>query len=153
MMPKFVLFLTLCVSLVSYHFLTLCNPRLEVLGSGYVKIFSRERVTTNLATKQYLATGFMYRARSHNAAALRAKFTQIDGESIVLDNYKPAHQILAILGHHTVGTQITAQTQITYAFSNRHQSFITSNQTRINLQIASRDGRVTIGWPVILGSY
>ena len=146
MLPKFILYLTLCTSLVTYHFGTLSNPRLEQLGHGYIQIYSTDSIHSPLATRQQIATGYIYTTKSCNAEELRNKLTHIDGESIVLDTAIPAREILRILGYSIVGVQNTAQTQITYAFSNRARDYITSNNTKINLQIAVTGDRVTVGW-------
>ena len=152
---RFVLFLTLCFALVGYHFLTLANPRFESLGmDGTVYFFTRDDVRSDLVkSRTQIATGFIYRADVGNASLLRKKFTHIDGESIVINGYVDVSIILRQFGHRVVRTQYTAQTRIYYAFSGSFRSFITSGGDRINLQIAKRAGRTTIGWPVILGSY
>jgi len=154
MLIKFIAFTTLCVSLVVFHFGTLSNPELEVLGEGEFSIYSRQVVGSPLIERvTNIGIGFIYTTSSRNAVQLRAKFTQIDGESIILDNFKDPQKILDILGYTQVSTQDMGGLHTVYAYSGRGRDFITSNGQRINLQIAVRAGRVTVGWPVILGSY
>jgi len=151
---KLLLFITLCVSLIFYHFASLGNPHLEILGDGYMSIYSRQLVDSPYIIRRHdIATGFIYTTRSYNAPALRAKFTQIDGESITLDTYRPKHEILRILRYRVVHEQRNNIMHITYAYSGRGRDFIRDGDTRINLQISSRAGRVTIGWPVILSGF
>jgi len=144
----------MCASLVVWHFETVSNPRIEVLGSGQFRFYSRERIHSPLiyGTIQ-IATGFIYITTSDNAPLLRRKFSQIDGESLTLDYAKSKREILHILGYTAVSTQNNSVMQITYAYSGRGLSFIRSGRDRINLQISNRSGVVTVGWPVILGSY
>ena len=154
MLIKFVLFSALCVSLIFHHFATLSNPRLELLGDGDFSIYSREVITSPLVhSVTNIGIGFVYTTTSSNAAALRAKFNQIDGESIVLSTFKEPSRILALLGYTKVSTQTLSDLHTIYAYSGRGRDFITSEGTRINLQIAVRGDRVTVGWPVILGSF
>jgi len=134
-----------------YHFAALDNPRLETLGDGEFRIYSRQDITSPLVTNRIaIATGFIYTTHSDNAAELRAKFTHSDGESITLTQPQTARQILSQLGHHQVSQHTSAIMTTTYAHNNRHRKFVTSGQNRINLQIIERDGVTTVGWPVIL---
>ena len=148
------MFVAVCASLVFYHFSTLGNPQLETLGSGTVQIFSRERIDSPLVkNRQDLGFAFVYTTSSANAAALRAKFSVIDGESITLDTPKSVREILRALGHTYMFSQSINQLHVTYAYSGRNRDFVTKGRERINLQIAVRGNTVTVGWPVILGSF
>jgi len=153
-MIKLVLYSTLCVVLIFYHFETLGNPRLEVLGEGVISIYSREVVTSPLITSvTNIGFGFIYTTCATNANELRAKFNVIDGESIALTHSACPHEILRQLGHTMVSYQRGGGLFTIYAYSSRGRDFIRQDGNRINMQIAVRDGRVTVGWPVILGSY
>jgi len=150
-LPKFLIFTGACVALIFYHFAALDNPRLETLGPGQFRIYSREDITSPLIYNRIsIATGFIYVTCSTNAPQLRQKFTHIDGESITLSTPKTARQVLSQLGHHKVEQHISSVMTTTYAHSNRARAFITSGSNRINLQIIERDGVTTVGWPVIL---
>ena len=150
-----ILFVTLCITLVWYHFGTLDNPRLETLGEGTFFIHSRELVHSPLITSTIPAgIGFIYQMPSKHVNTVRSLFNNIDGESITLDTPKSSDQILRMLGYTMVQAQGTYETiRVVYAYSSRGRNFLTIDGTRINLQIATRGDRVTIGWPVILGSF
>jgi len=153
-MIKLILFSTLCVILIFYHFETLSNPRLELLGCGEFSIYSREVITSPLITNTTnIGFGFIYTTHSSNANALREKFNIIDGESITLSNFICPQDILTQLGYTQISYQRGGGLFTIYAYSNRGRDFIRKTDHRINLQIAVRGGRVTVGWPVILGSY
>ena len=153
-MFKLFVFVAVCASLIIWHFGNLGNPQLESLGSGTVQIFSRERVESPLAlSRQDLGFAFVYSVGSNNAAALRAKFSVIDGEAITLDNFKNPQAIMHKMGVNYRFSQQNQFMQVFYGYSPRGRDFIIRGRERINMQIAVRDGRVTVGWPVILGSF
>jgi len=153
-MFKFLVFLAIAAALVMVHFSGLDNPRLERLGGGELRIHSREQIQSPLVERMYQnALGFTYVTRSENARELRQKFDVIDGESFVPDEKMSVNRILGILGHQVVDRQENNIMQVVYAYSGRARDFIMSGSRRVNLQIATRDGRVTVGWPVILGSF
>ncbi|MCL2755455.1 MAG: YwmB family TATA-box binding protein [Firmicutes bacterium] len=153
-MVKFILFSTFCIILIFYHFESLSNPKLEQLGDGQFSIYSREIIQSPLVlSKTNIGFGFIYTIHSLNANQLRQKFNVIDGESIVLDNFIHPNQILRQLGYTQISSQQSANLFTIYAYSSRGRDFIRKDNNRINLQVAVRDGRVTIGWPVILGSF
>ena len=148
-MSKFPLYIALCVALIYYSVATVENPRLEVLGGGEYAIYSREDVGSSLVSRRVSSgIGFIYYCDSGNAAALREKFTHIDGESITLPGAS-APQIIHKLGYQ----QVSRSGDIYYAYSPRAKEFIKSGGKKINLQIAERNGSTVVGWPVILGSY
>jgi len=142
---KFPLFITLCISLIYYSTAVAENPRLEILGDGELAIYSREIVHSPLVTRRVTSgIGFIYYTDSGNAAALRAKFNNIDGESIVLSGIS-ASQIFKTLGYREVS--------LGYGYSPRGLDFIKVDGQRINLQVVERNGTTVVGWPVILGNY
>ena len=153
-MIKFVMYVTLCVCLIFWHFAHLQNPALEVLGAGEFRIYSRQKVESHLISRRIdIALGHVFITASYNANALRAKFTHIDGESITLNWRIPARYILNKLGYHKIESQTIHRMHITYAYSARGRDFITSGSDRINLQIVERANSTTIGWPILLGGY
>ena len=155
MVIKLFVFVSVCASLVFFHFETLGNPTLETLGSGEFRIYSREYVRSPYVQRKIsIATGFIYFTHSNYAARLRAKFNAIDGESITLDSHKTPREIMRTLGgYREIETLDHPIVHITYAFSGRGRDFIDTANGRVNLQISDRAGIVTVGWPVILGSH
>jgi len=150
----FLVFSALCISLVMFHFSTLGNPKLEILGEGELRIHSRQQISSPYVLRTYqTALGFTHVASHYNAKSLRAKFDVIDGESFTLARMIDVREILAVLGHRIVERQENHIMSVTYAYSGRARDFIMSGRNRVNLQIAVRGDRVTVGWPVILGSF
>jgi hypothetical protein len=151
---KFCLFVTVCVCLIFHSSVTMTNPKLEILGHGEYCIYSREDVVSPLISRKVqTGLGFMYFTDSKNAASLRALFNHIDGESITLSSNKSTQVILRKLNYHKVSSDNIGGLHIIYAYSRHAPDFIKNDNRRINLQIAEHNGTVTIGWPVILGTY
>ena len=147
-MSKFPLFLALCVALVYYSAVATENPRLEVLGLGEYAIYSREDVKSSLVSRRVSSgSGYIYYTESVKAAALREKFTIIDGESIVCRF--SAQQVFKKLGYQ----EVSSGEGIHYGYSPRGLDFIKVSGQKINLQVAERGGITIVGWPVILGSF
>lgn len=148
-MVKLPLYIALCVALVYYSFAAAENPRLEVLGKGTYAIYSRQNISSSLILRRVSSgIGFIYYTDTSSAAALRTKFNNIDGESIQLQG-PTVRQIFRKLGY----KEVTSSGDIYYGYSPRGRSTIKSDGRRINLQIAERNGVITVGWPVILGTY
>jgi len=148
-MAKFPLYIALCVALIYYSFAAASNPQLETLGEGEFAIYSRQDVSSPLVTRRISSgIGFIYFTHSSNAAALRAKFDYIDGESIVIPHMS-GQEVLRRLGHR----EVSYSNGIWYGYSPRARSFIRANGQRINLQVVERQGTTVVGWPVILGVF
>jgi len=152
---KFCVFVTLCAVLIFYSSASVANPNLEILGEGEVRIFSTEVVESPLVDRvTNVGFAFIYHTTSANAPYLRAKFTRIDGESITLRGTDlTARQVLRTLNYRKISSNAVGALEYYYAFSMRGSDFIISGDTRINLQVAQRGDVLTVGWPVILGSF
>lgn len=153
-MFKFWLYLSLCVSLVFYSLSVDSNPKLEQLGEGELCIYSTQDVHSRLIKRRVeTGLGYIYYIESSDAAKVRAMFSYIDGESITLNGQKTAQAILAKLGYTKTSSSYDGIMDIVYGYSASCNTYILQDNKKINLQVATRDGRVTVGWPVILGSY
>jgi len=149
MAMKLSLYIALCVSLVFYSVATVENPRLEILGEGEFAIYSREDVRSPLVVRRVASgIGFIYYTDSGSAAELRAKFDNIDGESIVVSG-KSARQVLGVLGYR----EVSSGGGVWYGYSPRGRDFISVEGQRVNLQVVERNGTTVVGWPVILGVF
>lgn len=148
-MAKLILYITACLCLIYTSLTDVQNPRLEILGSGEYCFYSRDQINSSLITKKIdSGIGFIYYCDSSNAGVLRPLFEKIDGESITLKKTSPT-KILKLLNYN----KVSSTSEVYYGYSNRGKAFIKNGNTKINIQISSRDGITTVGWPVILGSY
>lgn len=151
---KFILYLSICLSLVVYWFASIGNPKLEKLGSGYMNIFSTCVVShPYIINRTSLGFAHSYRIRSEHAETIRPLFRNIDGESITLHNADKRTILHQLSNHQKISTSRIGTLQVTSLYSNRTSSFVRDGNNRINLQVSYRNGTVTIGWPVILGSF
>jgi hypothetical protein len=151
---KFCIYVAACISLIFYGFTDTFNPRLERLGSGDYFFYSTETVSSPYITNTVdLGFSFIYRCRSEDAGKLRQNFTRIDGESIVLDGSISVRAVLQKLNYNIVSRSYIGAGETVYAFSGRGKDFIRNGTKKINLQIAFNGEKITVGWPVILGSY
>ena len=121
---------------------------------GEHAFYTTDRIESPLVTRKVdLGFAFIYFTASDNAMELRQKFSRIDGESVTISNTRPIDSILQSIGAREISTSRIHNLHIVYAYSPRVPTFITKNNARINIQIAVRYDRITIGWPIILGSY
>ena len=150
---KLCLFIAMCACLVFYGTATVADPQLEKLGVGEYQIYSTQLVDSSLVTRRH-DTGFsyIYYCDSRDATSLRKLFTKIDGESITLENGS-ATSVLKKLNYNPVSQSNLSSMNVVYAYSARAKTFIVNNRQKINLQIAQNGNTLTVGWPVILGSY
>ena len=126
------------------------NPRLEVLGAGEYCFYSTDNVNGKQITRKIQnGAGYIYYCDGENAGGLRTLFTNIDGESIALQNINTA-RVFKILNYKRVSADTHGNI---YGYSNRGRAYIRSGNKKINLQVSVRGDIVTVGWPVILGGY
>ena len=152
---KFCIFSAICISLVFYG---IVNPQaefqLEKYFYGEFAFYSAEKVESPLITRTVdLGFSFIYFTSSQNAGELRQYFSRIDGESVTVNSRLNTKSVLRELNAKEVSRSTIGELSIVYAYSPRISTFITQNGKRINIQIATREDRTTIGLPVILGSY
>lgn len=75
------------------------------------------------------------------------------GESLVIENFEVG-SALKILKAKVVKTeQLENGTTVIYAHTNLINEKIKVSGENVNLQIAIKDNKTTIGWPLILGSF
>ena len=128
--------------------------RLEDFFTGDMAFHTAEYVQSPHITHTVnLGFAFAHHAQSHDATALRPKISNIDGESVRMDFYKDTRTILRTLGARKISQTRIGDIKITHAFAPRIPTFITKDGARVNVQIAHRANRTTVGWPVILGSF
>jgi len=147
--------MSLCIVLIFYAIVVPPQEfRLENYFTGDFAFYSSERIQSPLVTHTTdLGFSFIYHTASQNATALRRNFTRIDGESVTMHRHKETRTILQRLDARKVSTSTIGEIDIVYAYTSRIPTFITKGGRRINIQIAHRSNRTTIGWPVILGSF
>jgi len=75
------------------------------------------------------------------------------GESMVVNNLEVG-DALKVLNAKVVKTEVLEDgTTVIYAFTNLIKEKVSVSSKYVNLQVATKDDRTVIGWPLILGSF
>lgn len=75
------------------------------------------------------------------------------GESMVIENFEVS-SALSVLNARVVKTEYLEDgTTVIYAYSNLINDKVEVFGRNVNLQVATKNERTVIGWPLILGSY
>lgn len=75
------------------------------------------------------------------------------GESMVIKNFEIGSALDALNARVVKTEYFEDGTTVIYAFTNLIDDIVQVAGQRVNLQIATKDDRSVIGWPLILGSY
>ena len=75
------------------------------------------------------------------------------GESITIENLEISTALKTLSAQVVKTEYLEDGTTVIYAFTNLINEKVDVNGQKVNLQIATRDERSVIGWPLILGSY
>jgi|GEM_PF-2486473 len=86
------------------------------------------------------------------APIVRKSIESLSGQSATVYT-KTAQEIMIDLSATTIFTQSVDGIDIYYAYSPRLGGGVTVNGEKINLELAQHNGKVTVGTPLILGSY
>lgn len=88
------------------------------------------------------------------AQAERLKMLNVKGETLSLTGgEKAAAEVIKKLKMRTVLEQNLEGIRIIYGYTPRLRGYVVIDGSRINVQIAVREDAVTVGTPLILGSY
>jgi hypothetical protein len=124
------------------------------LGAGNYSFYSTETVQSKYFTNVIdLGFSYIYECESTNANRVRPLFKNLDGESIRLNAEESIDAILKKLDAIVVSQSTIGDLKNIYGYTARNAQYITEKHRKINLQIAVNNNAVTIGFPVILGSY
>lgn len=77
----------------------------------------------------------------------------IVGESLVVYNFEIGDAIKSLNARAVKTEYLDDGTIVIYAYSNLIKKKVKVGNCQVNLQIATKDDRTVIGWPLILGSF
>ena len=85
---------------------------------------------------------------------VKSELHSINGQSLSFEGDSELYnQLIAYLFHNVVLTENVSNVKCCYGYNNKLNNFITIDGKTINIQIALNNNKITIGTPVILGSY
>ena len=99
-------------------------------------------------------SGYIVAVSGQYADVVFKELNKIEGYSFKFEgSANGAEKVLAGLRASVVSKEELGDISLCYAYSGLINNFITLDDTKINIQIALRDGFVTVGIPLILGSF
>ena len=133
--------------IVIFVFLILIAGKQDNMSFSLLDYFSGDyTVYTSSSTENGVDLGFCYM----NSKPVSES---IVGESLVVENFEVASAI-DILNARVVKTEYLEDgTTVIYAYTNLINETVKVDNERVNLQIATKNDRTIIGWPLILGSF
>ncbi len=109
--------------------------------SGDYKVY-----TSNINGEDCVNLGFCYMGSTPGEDC-------VIGECITIDNLEVASALSTLKARVVKTEYLEDGTTIIYAHTGLIQEVVEVSGARVNLQIATRENRSVIGWPLILGSY
>lgn len=100
--------------------------------------------------------GFLISTNSQNAAKIKKKMqaSNLQGESFCFDgSHAKVFEILYRANAKILFEEHFENFHIIYAHTKKIHKFVLINSEKINLQIAYKNEKITVGTPLILGSY
>lgn len=97
---------------------------------------------------------YLVNCKSSDANYVKSQLNDIEGESFSFQGTKnDALNFLNKYNYETVFCEIVGNIFIVYAYCPQIQNSVYVNNQKTNLQLAVNNGKITIGTPLILGSY
>lgn len=85
---------------------------------------------------------------------IKPQLVDIEGESICfLGTKNDALNFLGQYNHKVVFSEIVDDIVVIYAYSPQIDNYVFVNNEKVNLQLAFNNGKITVGTPMILGSF
>lgn len=99
--------------------------------------------------------GTIIQTKFNNATQTKKLLDNIQGESYCFktSNENITNEILTLFNAVIIKQQEIDNLKIVYAYSNGLEKYVKDDGEKINLQICINNENVTIGYPIILGSY
>lgn len=139
-MKKLLVVLVVLIILVVGH-----NPTMNFCLLDY---FSGEYVvyTENFTDEDAVNLGFCY-------MNTKPQISNIVGESIMVENLEVSTAIDVLKARVVKTEYLEDGTTIIYAYTNLISQYVKLQNQKINLQLAIKNEKTIIGWPLILGSF
>ena len=161
-MSKKLLHLYLALSFLSICYFILPNktPVYSVLASGEISgqyiFYAKDASNLDDNDAQVIKNGNSYIVKTslEKAKKVKAKLTDILGEAICFDGVlKDALTAMNKIGMDLKIEENIDNVQIFYGFVSGLENYMFIGNEKINTEIAISQGKITIGYPVIIGDY
>lgn len=115
--------------------------------------YTLDKTDTSLSSVKNGNT-FVVSCKINQASSVKQKLGKILGESVHFNGDKSAGlNIISGLNCTNISTENIDNIFILYAYSPQVENYVYINSKKVNIQLAVNNGVVTIGSPVIIGSY
>ena len=118
--------------------------------------YATESLNSNTANIIQNGNGFLISTNSQNAKKVLSELNSqnIQGESFCFDGtFCDVQKILYSLNAQIVKKECFDDFQVFYAHSPKISKYILMNFKKVNMQIVLKNNKITVGSPIILGSY
>ena len=118
--------------------------------------YATQNVQNQNATVIQNGNGFLISTNSQNATEILADINahNIQGESFCFNgNADDAQNILHSLNAKIMTQECFEDFKVFYAYSPKLEKYVLINLQKINIQIAMKNGKITVGSPIILGGF
>lgn len=102
--------------------------------------------TVYTSNENSINLGFCYMGKEHTK-------DEVVGESIKIENLEIGSALKTLSANVVKTEYLDDGTTVIYAYSSLINESVKIENKNVNLQIAERNNIVTIGWPLILGSF
>lgn len=154
-MKKFLVLCLVCFCLIfSQTTTSLSEFSKNFLGTH--TFFSSEKFENEKTTTVANGNGFLISCATQDASEvfLQLEKSKIAGECFCFYEINfDFKKLLKKLNAKIVKTEITQNIYIIYAYSNKFLNFVFVEGKKVNLQIANNNNFVTVGTPLVLGSF
>ncbi len=136
------------LAVVVFVFIVLLNSSLDNEQFSLLDYFSGEYTvyTSQANGEDCIDLGFCY---MNSKPAINS----VVGESVVIQNLEVADALKTLKARVVKTEYLEDGTTVIYGISSLISTTVDVNGQKVNIQIANKDNRYVIGWPLILGSY
>lgn len=118
--------------------------------------FYTKKLTQTISNVKITQNGTMniISCKSSEAQSVKPQIANLEGESITfLGTKNDALNYLNRYNHKVVFSEVLENIVIIYAYCPQIENFVFVNNEKVNIQLAYNSGKITVGTPMILGSF
>lgn len=145
------IFILICLFLTKSDYCDFVNLYGFPANSEYCLYVGEEPMSKNYIN---VGTGYIIYDQIQNAKELIKTCNKIYGQSICFEGDMDTYfKLLKDLSVKECFVENVQEIKVFYGFSNKLKDFTIVDEKKVNIQIAFRNGKITVGTPLILGSF